>query len=278
MANITILNTSSNLSSKTLLAAENSNTITGLLTFDRDPSAPFAVTASSANVPNLDADKLDGLDSTAFPLLSAVNAFTAAGVHTWTGTVNGTHAIRVTNSSNGGTASARFDLGNDIGTQGLVQLTSSGNSAEFGVKAVNLRALSGATTGVNITAEDAAGIISFYTGGPNLRWQINAAGAILFGGSGHLAISNATPTISSGFGAGSTITGAVYAFRVTCGGGTSTGTVAFNTTFNTAPSVVAISANKTLTCTTTTTTVQINTQDATNFPGGEVIQVHVLGF
>jgi len=39
---------------------------TGLVTFDRDPDAPFAVTASSAVVPNLDADKLDGLDSTAF--------------------------------------------------------------------------------------------------------------------------------------------------------------------------------------------------------------------
>lgn len=35
-------------------------TQTGLITFDRDPSAPFAVTASSAVVPNLDADKVDG--------------------------------------------------------------------------------------------------------------------------------------------------------------------------------------------------------------------------
>lgn len=37
-----------------------SYTQTGLITFDRDPSAPFAVTASSAKVDNLDADKLDG--------------------------------------------------------------------------------------------------------------------------------------------------------------------------------------------------------------------------
>lgn len=37
-----------------------SYTQTGLITFDRDPSAPFAVTASSAVVPNLDADKVDG--------------------------------------------------------------------------------------------------------------------------------------------------------------------------------------------------------------------------
>lgn len=43
---------------------------TGLMTFDRDPLAPFAVTSGSAMVANLDADKLDGqhgayyLDST----------------------------------------------------------------------------------------------------------------------------------------------------------------------------------------------------------------------
>ncbi len=44
-------------------------TQTGLVTFDRDPSAPFAVSSGSAVVPNLDADKLDGLDSTAFAQL-----------------------------------------------------------------------------------------------------------------------------------------------------------------------------------------------------------------
>lgn len=41
-----------------------SYTQTGLITFDRDPSAPFAVTAASAKVTNLDADKLDGQDWT----------------------------------------------------------------------------------------------------------------------------------------------------------------------------------------------------------------------
>lgn len=43
-----------------------SYTQTGLITFDRDPSAPFAVTASSAKVDNLDADKLDGIDGTSY--------------------------------------------------------------------------------------------------------------------------------------------------------------------------------------------------------------------
>jgi hypothetical protein len=42
-------------------------TITGLFTYDRDPATPFAVTASSAKVDNLDADKLDGYEASAFP-------------------------------------------------------------------------------------------------------------------------------------------------------------------------------------------------------------------
>lgn len=46
-------------------------TQTGLITFDRDPSAPFAVTSGSAVVTNLDADKLDGLDASAFATTSS---------------------------------------------------------------------------------------------------------------------------------------------------------------------------------------------------------------
>lgn len=41
-----------------------SYTQTGLITFDRDPDAPFAVSSSSAVVTNLDADKLDGQHGT----------------------------------------------------------------------------------------------------------------------------------------------------------------------------------------------------------------------
>lgn len=60
---VQVANTSSNLSGKTVMAAENAETVTGLKTFDRDPAAPFAVTASSASVANLDADKVDGLNA-----------------------------------------------------------------------------------------------------------------------------------------------------------------------------------------------------------------------
>lgn len=63
-----------------------SYTQTGLITFDRDPSAPFAVTASSAKVTNLDADKLDGLDSTAFSLAFSDSAGLRALLSDETGT------------------------------------------------------------------------------------------------------------------------------------------------------------------------------------------------
>lgn len=68
MPTISVLNTSANLSGKTIVSAENDYTITGNHTFDRDPSAPFTVTASSAKVTNLDADKLDGIEGTQYAL------------------------------------------------------------------------------------------------------------------------------------------------------------------------------------------------------------------
>lgn len=80
MANITLLNTSSDLSSKTVITRENPYTITGLHTFDRDPSAPFAVTSGSAVVANLDADKLDGIEAAAFAQLAVAPSFTASPI------------------------------------------------------------------------------------------------------------------------------------------------------------------------------------------------------
>jgi len=56
-------------------------TLTGLKTFDRDPAAPFAVTAGSAKVTNLDADLLDGIDSAGF--VQITGAQTVAGAKTW---------------------------------------------------------------------------------------------------------------------------------------------------------------------------------------------------
>ena len=59
MATVSVLNADSGLSGKTLLTLEGDFSITGLHTYSRSPSAPFAVTASSAMVTNLDAQKLN---------------------------------------------------------------------------------------------------------------------------------------------------------------------------------------------------------------------------
>jgi hypothetical protein len=75
MATVSLANTSANLSGKTAVLAEADQTITGLQTFSRGTSAPFAVNLNAAKVANLDADKLDGLDGAAYrvwtPLLFA---------------------------------------------------------------------------------------------------------------------------------------------------------------------------------------------------------------
>lgn len=78
MADVAVLNTSAGVSGKTLDLLETDQTLTGLKTFDRDPSAPFAVTASSAVVTNLDSDKLDGLHGAAYSLLHYTNATTTS--------------------------------------------------------------------------------------------------------------------------------------------------------------------------------------------------------
>lgn len=65
---VTIANPTSNLSGATVVLIAGTHTITGSWTFDRDPSAPFAVTSGSAVVTNLDADKVDGLHAVSFLL------------------------------------------------------------------------------------------------------------------------------------------------------------------------------------------------------------------
>lgn len=66
MSTVAVLNTDAGLTGKTIDLLESAQTITGLKTFDLDPAAPFAVTSGSAKVTNLDADKLDGIEGSAF--------------------------------------------------------------------------------------------------------------------------------------------------------------------------------------------------------------------
>lgn len=77
MATVAVLNNDAALTGKTLALNEGAGTVTALWTFDRDPSAPFAVSASSAVVSNLDADKLDGVEAAAMGQLAVAAAWTA---------------------------------------------------------------------------------------------------------------------------------------------------------------------------------------------------------
>jgi hypothetical protein len=79
---INVLNTDAGLSGKTIVNLEDAQTVTGLKTFDRDPNAPFAVSAASAVVTNLDADKLDGLEGSAY-YVKATDGATGTYVPTW---------------------------------------------------------------------------------------------------------------------------------------------------------------------------------------------------
>lgn len=81
----TITNTDANLSGKTLVVAENAQTITGLQTFDRDPNPPFAVSAGSAAVANLNADKVDGYEASALAVLAENETIT--GQWTFSGAI-----------------------------------------------------------------------------------------------------------------------------------------------------------------------------------------------
>lgn len=88
LAQTNVANSSASLAGKTLITAEGAWTVTGLWSFSRSTSAPFAVNANAAKVTNLDADKLDGLDSTYFldatHITSGVLAIANGGLNTAT--------------------------------------------------------------------------------------------------------------------------------------------------------------------------------------------------
>jgi hypothetical protein len=71
---ISVLNTDAGLSGKTIVNLEDAQTITGLKNFDRDPNPPFSVSANSAVVTNLDADKVDGVHLAGLAQLGVANA------------------------------------------------------------------------------------------------------------------------------------------------------------------------------------------------------------
>ena len=72
MADIQVANTDADLSGNTVVTEENAYTITGLHTFSRSTSAPFACVSGAAVVAYLDSDKLDGQEGAYY--LAAANA------------------------------------------------------------------------------------------------------------------------------------------------------------------------------------------------------------
>ncbi len=100
---VSVLNTTASLSGKTLLKAEDSQTITGAKTFDLGASPPFVVLPGAAKVANLDADLLDGAEGTAFhdaaQLTGTYAALSGAAITT----------LNATNISSGTLANARLN-------------------------------------------------------------------------------------------------------------------------------------------------------------------------
>lgn len=288
MANVTVANTSANVSGKTLLTAENSYTVAGLYTFSRSPSAPFAVQASSANVTNLDADLLDGEHATAIHAAANIT-----GSHTLPDGVLSTNVPLLNATAN--FASGLSALGNmGVGTASPTALNITKLLHIFG---------SAAATGIRI--EDSGGVVAeLFCGGASLqintvgaaspmtfginnaaKWGINANGDFTFGASSHLALSSGTPTISSGGGTGASITGTDYGFIVTVGTSPGSANIVINYghTYTSAPAAVgsivlgSIVNNNFDGITTSTTQCTINGLSG-NWNAGDKITVITHGF
>lgn len=146
MADVSIANTTANVSGQTVILAGRDQTITGLHTFDRDPSAPFAVSANSAKVSNLDADLLDGLD---WATATAWTSFTP----TWTGT-GGTPSI------GNGTISGRYMT---YGKLAVVQISLVWGSTTTANTATAWLFTIGGLTGSSVT--NVGGAMAFDTSG-----------------------------------------------------------------------------------------------------------------
>jgi microcystin-dependent protein len=78
-AQINVTNSAADLAGKTLITAEDNQTVTGRKRFERAPDPPFEVEAASGVVTNLDADKLDGQEGTFYLNASNINAGTLSG-------------------------------------------------------------------------------------------------------------------------------------------------------------------------------------------------------
>lgn len=100
-AQIKVANTDADLDGRILMVADSATgrTVTNLFTYDRDPNPPFAVTASSAKVTNLDGDLLDGLTSARFTWTVVTTTSTGTQNDFDPGIVAGPMVVRANNAS-----------------------------------------------------------------------------------------------------------------------------------------------------------------------------------
>lgn len=108
MATASVANTTSQLNGKTLLIADATQTITGLLTFSRGVSTPFAVVAGAAVVTNLDADKLDGQEGAFYLNVSNAASGTLPIARGGTGADTAAANVVFAGPASGGSAAPSF--------------------------------------------------------------------------------------------------------------------------------------------------------------------------
>lgn len=121
MSNVTIANTDANLSGQTVVLAGKDQTITGLQSFSRGASAPFAVNSGAGVVTNLNADLIDGQNGPASPIVGTTDSQTLTnktltapvlgGTVTGTYTLGGTPSLDAGGIASGTLATARLGSG-----------------------------------------------------------------------------------------------------------------------------------------------------------------------
>jgi hypothetical protein len=204
------------------------------------------------------------------------------GVSSFTGSVNGLLETDWANASTGTGAGVLLQLVAGA-ADAAVRLNSSGfTTSGFNVQgALVLQA--GHAGGISIIAQSASGAIRGYTGGTTQRFQYDASGNYILGSGTNITDAVATPTISSGFGAGATVTGKSYAFVINVGTtpGT-TGLINLNATYANAAvctasfATVGLAVGITIHPQSTTSTVPITFSVAP--PNNALVNVLCRGF
>jgi hypothetical protein len=182
-------------------------------------------------------------DASNVALLNASNTFTAFGTNAFDASGAGANSVRVRNTAAGVANIAHFQLGNDASSNAGTLYTFSSTYTTSNQYVANAVLLEGTLAGgLGLSASNGAGTIRLYTNGAQ-RWGVNAAGDWTFGASAHIADSNGTPTIGSGFGTSPSIAGTDYAMLITNGvPAGSSGVVNFGHTWTTAPVCVGVTA------------------------------------